>query len=118
MPDMKLPRNPGDAGASGGEGGRRRRSPSPAGAVGGAEGALAALPGPGKFKQMMKQRGADDADSGFLGSMVGSGVGAPTLLPAGSSQQSLDRQAQEDDDRERTLRLRQRTDERSIIRFL
>ena len=116
MPDMRLPRNPG-RGANDGEG-RRRSSPSPtAGAVGGAgsgldaEGALAALPGPGKFKQMTKQRGADDADSGFLGSMVGSGVGVPQLFPA-ASQQSLDQQAEDERERERTLRLRQRADER------
>ena len=35
---------------------------------------LANLPGPGKFKQMTRQRGADDVDSGFIGSVVGSEV--------------------------------------------
>ncbi|GFS22929.1 AT-hook-containing transcription factor [Elysia marginata] len=113
MPDMSLPRNSGGGGSDGEN--RRRRSASPsAGAVGGAEGALAALPGPGKFKQMTKQRGADDADSGFLGSMVGSGVGVPPLLPA-ASQQSLDQQAEDERDRERTLRLRQRADDSSTV---
>lgn len=34
--------------------------------------ALANLPGPGKFKQMTRQRGADDVDSGFIGSVVSS----------------------------------------------
>ncbi|GFN90194.1 At-hook-containing transcription factor [Plakobranchus ocellatus] len=112
MPDMRLPNS--GSGASDNES-RRRGSSSPAGAVGGldTEGALAALPGPGKFKQMTKQRGADDADSGFLGSMVGSGVGVPPLLP--SSQHSLDQQAEEEGERERTLRLRQRADESSTI---
>ncbi|XP_021361526.1 uncharacterized protein LOC110455627 [Mizuhopecten yessoensis] len=37
-------------------------------------GNLSSLPGPGKFKQMTKQRNAPDADSGFIGSMVGSEV--------------------------------------------
>lgn len=37
-------------------------------------GALSNLPGPGKFKEMTKQRNAPDADSGFIGSMVGSEV--------------------------------------------
>ncbi|XP_041369777.1 microtubule organization protein AKNA-like [Gigantopelta aegis] len=35
---------------------------------------LANLPGPGKLKQMTRQRGADDVDSGFIGSVVGSDV--------------------------------------------
>lgn len=44
-------------------------------ATGGAVGGnLSNLPGPGKFKQMTKQRNAHDADSGFIGSMVGSEV--------------------------------------------
>ncbi|KAK7496993.1 hypothetical protein BaRGS_00011729 [Batillaria attramentaria] len=54
--------------------------------------ALANLP-TGKFKQMTRQRGADDADSGFIGSMVGSEV---------SQNQSRDRQP------EGPLRLRER----------
>ena len=37
-------------------------------------GPLSNLPGPGTFKQMTKQRHAGDADSGFIGSMVGSEV--------------------------------------------
>ncbi|VDI42188.1 Hypothetical predicted protein [Mytilus galloprovincialis] len=42
------------------------------GATGG--GQLSNIPGPGKFKEMTKQRNAADADSGFLGSIVGSEV--------------------------------------------
>ncbi|XP_052094414.1 uncharacterized protein LOC127730185 isoform X4 [Mytilus californianus] len=42
------------------------------GATGG--GPLSNIPGPGKFKEMTKQRNAPDADSGFIGSIVGSEV--------------------------------------------
>ncbi|XP_076090830.1 uncharacterized protein LOC143062899 isoform X3 [Mytilus galloprovincialis] len=42
------------------------------GATGG--GQLSNIPGPGKFKEMTKQRNAADADSGFIGSIVGSEV--------------------------------------------
>ncbi|XP_063423913.1 titin homolog isoform X2 [Mytilus trossulus] len=42
------------------------------GASGG--GPLSNIPGPGKFKEMTKQRNAPDADSGFIGSIVGSEV--------------------------------------------
>ncbi|CAL1546942.1 unnamed protein product [Lymnaea stagnalis] len=69
-----------------------------------AEGALAALPGPGKFKQMTKQRAADDADSGFIGSMVGSGVGEPPALIQ-----------QQEEQQQLALRLRQQADDSSTI---
>lgn len=39
-----------------------------------ASGPLSKLPGPGKFKQMTGQRTDVDADSGFIGSMIGSEV--------------------------------------------
>uniref|UniRef100_A0A2C9JIT7 Uncharacterized protein n=1 Tax=Biomphalaria glabrata TaxID=6526 RepID=A0A2C9JIT7_BIOGL len=67
------------------------------------EGALAALPGPGKFKQMTKQRAADDADSGFIGSMVGSGVGEPPAV------------VQKQGERPLVLKLRKPNDESSTI---
>lgn len=66
------------------------------------EGALAALPGPGKLKQMTKQRAADDGDSGFIGSMVGSGVGEPPAFI----------QQREEQEREQALRLRHQANER------
>ncbi|XP_061164853.1 uncharacterized protein LOC133173820 isoform X2 [Saccostrea echinata] len=75
-----------DSGISDQEGSRTRER----GATGG--GPLSNLPGPGTFKQMTKQRHAGDADSGFIGSMVGSEV---------SGQQSARQQQQQ-----QTLRLR------------
>ena len=62
------------------------------GASGG--GPLSNLPGPGKFKEMTKQRNAHDADSGFIGSIVGSEV----------SQMSARQQQQQQ--QQPTLRLR------------
>ncbi|BFZ05620.1 hypothetical protein BsWGS_08659 [Bradybaena similaris] len=85
------------------------------------EGALAALPGPGKLKQLTKQRAAEDADSGFIGSMVGSGVGLdPAQLqqhrqqgqqqqqqPHQQRQQGQQQQQQQQQNQQR-LRLKQR----------
>ncbi|XP_033758585.1 uncharacterized protein LOC117340908 [Pecten maximus] len=64
-------------------------------------GNLSSLPGPGKFKQMTKQRNAPDADSGFIGSMVGSEV---------SQMSSRQQQLQQQDQAQPSLRLRHQAD--------
>ncbi|XP_069121674.1 microtubule-associated protein futsch-like isoform X2 [Argopecten irradians] len=64
-------------------------------------GNLSSLPGPGKFKQMTKQRNAPDADSGFIGSMVGSEV---------SQMSSRQQQLQQQDQGQPSLRLRHPAD--------
>ncbi|XP_060064275.1 uncharacterized protein LOC132544669 [Ylistrum balloti] len=64
-------------------------------------GNLSSLPGPGKFKQMTKQRNAPDADSGFIGSMVGSEV---------SQMSSRQQQLQHQDQAQPSLRLRHPAD--------
>ena len=97
MPDMSMQSLP-DSGISdqGGAAGGRHRS-SRGGNPGVTEDALAGLPGPGKMKQMTKNRERDDADSGFIGSMVGSGVG---VMPQQQEQQ------QEEQPQQPALRLR------------
>ncbi|KAK3087416.1 hypothetical protein FSP39_005595 [Pinctada imbricata] len=67
-----------------------------------ATGPLSNLPGPGTFKQMTKQRHAGDADSGFIGSMVGSDVSQGHLSARQQQQQQ-----------QPTLRLRQPSDSSS-----
>lgn len=59
-------------------------------------GPLSNIPGPGKFKEMTKQRNAHDADSGFIGSVVGSEVS-----------QLSSRQQQQQQQQQPTLRLRE-----------
>ncbi|CAG5135151.1 unnamed protein product, partial [Candidula unifasciata] len=76
------------------------------------EGALAALPGPGKLKQLTKQRAADDADSGFIGSMVGSGVGLdPGQLQQQRQQMQQQQQSPQQPEERMRLRLTKAVDE-------
>ena len=65
------------------------------------------------MKQMTKTRERDDADSGFLGSMVGSGVG---MMPLEQQQQQQEELQQQQQQQQQSLRLRARADERCVYK--
>ncbi|XP_065933670.1 serine/arginine repetitive matrix protein 2 isoform X4 [Magallana gigas] len=100
-----------DSGISDQEGSRPRER----GASGGG-GALSNLPGPGTFKQMTKQRHAGDADSGFIGSMVGSEVSGQASARQQQGQGTLRlRQSDSGSDRPRSRSSRSsRADDSSV----